>query len=99
MVTTQEKHILIELEEHSPVDFVEGLQNEIIDVLQAYDYQNFGNTNGCPFLHLLILLKNTLPTYEQMKHVASFERWAKYPNLDKVEFEKWIQKELKEFPK
>ena len=74
-----------------PADDLQELQREIIEVIQGYDYKNFGNTNGCPFYHLLNLLAGTLPTYHQQKQMIEFTEMANDPAISETAIIGWFK--------
>lgn len=62
MVKLEKNKAIIEISSVDPIGDIQELQDEIINVLKYYDYENFGNTNGCPFGRLLDLLRALLPS-------------------------------------
>lgn len=92
MVQITENKLIVEINSPFPVDDLQGLQKEIISVIQDIDYNNIAGANGCPFLNLLNLFQSTLPTYHQQRHILEFTNWIRDPEPDKGEFEAWLQK-------
>lgn len=93
MIKTDGKNlIIVAINSSFPVDDLQGLQKEIINVIRDLDYDSIEGTKGCPFPNLLYLLESTLPTYHQQRHILEFNKWIQDPEPDKGEFEKWLKK-------
>lgn len=71
MVKLEKNKIVIEIETNDPDGDVYDLQADIIYALKYYDYENFGNNNGCPFSRLLDLLGAMLPNREYYKNLLT----------------------------
>lgn len=94
MVRTTENKLIIEMDAHTATEDLHALRKEIIGAIQLYNYEDYGNTEDCPFYQMLCLLEATLPTYHQTRHYLEFTRRASDPAPDKAEFEKWIRRQL-----
>ena len=90
MVHVSEKKLIIEMDAHCPVDDIQALQKEIIGAIQCYNYNDFGNTDGCPFLVLLELLQATLPTFQQQRQMLEFTEMANDPAISKTAIVEWF---------
>lgn len=90
MVHMSEKKIAISMNDSFTVDDLQGLQKEIIEAIQCYDYKNYGNSDGCPFYHLLNLLASTLPTFYQQKQMIEFTEMANDPVISKTAIVEWF---------
>jgi len=90
MTRRTENKLIIEMDSHCPVDDLQALQKEIIGAIQCFHYNDFGNTNGCPFLMLLELLQATLPTYHQQKQMIEFTEMAHDPAISKTAIVEWF---------
>lgn len=69
MVKLEKDRIVIEIETGCPDDDLQELQREIIRMIRYYNYQDYGNNNGCPFVHVLDLLESTLPEFDFYKNL------------------------------
>lgn len=92
MIRTTEDKLAIVISDSDPVDDLQGLQREIIEVIQAYDYNNFGSGNGCPFYHLLNLLASTLPTYNQQNQLLEFTGLVDDPQISQAKIIAWFNR-------
>lgn len=90
MVHTSKNKLIIEMDAHCPVDDLQALQKEIIGAIQCFNYNDFGNTSGCPFLVLLELLEATLPTFHQQKQMSEFTEMANDPAISKTAIVEWF---------
>lgn len=90
MVHAKENKLIIEMETSSTADDLQALQKEIIGAIQCFNYNDFGNTKGCPFLILLEVLQATLPTFHQQKQMIEFTEMAKDPAISKTAIVEWF---------
>lgn len=97
MIKTDGKNLIIEMPNTDAANDLQALQHDIINAIQYYNYSDFGNSNGCPFLMLLELLTATLPTYEDMKHIAEFKELARNYTPETPELKTWITKQIAQF--
>lgn len=97
MIKTDGKNLIIEMQGAGATNDLQALQHDIINAIQCYNYSDFGNSNGCPFLMLLELLTATLPTYEDMKHITEFKELARNHAPETPELKMWITKQIAQF--
>lgn len=94
MIKTDGKNLIIEIPDTDVANDLRALQRDIINAIQCYNYSDFGNSDGCPFLMLLELLTATLPTYEDMKHITEFKELARNHAPETTELKTWISKQI-----
>lgn len=97
MVKTNGKNLIIEMPDTDVANDVQALQRDIINAIQCFNYKDFGNTNGCPFLMLLELLTATLPTYHELQHITEFRELARNSTPETPELKTWVSKQISIF--
>lgn len=94
MVRANDKKLIIEMATPSAADDLRGIQKEIITAIQHYNYKDFGNTDDCPFFHLLYLLEAILPSFHQTGLYLRATEHAKDPQSDPAEFGIWLRRQM-----
>ncbi len=69
MVRLEKDRIVIEIETGCPADDLQELQRDIIRMIRYYDYRDYGENDGCPFIRVLDLLESTLPEFDFYKNL------------------------------
>lgn len=97
MIKIEGKTLIIEVPSSSPTNDLQALQSDIINAIQCFNYSDFGGSGGSPFMMLLELLTATLPTFNEMNHLAEFKELARTNAPDSDQLKAWVTKQVAQF--